>query len=109
MLKEMKQVLVRVKMATRGTDGKPKYLGKNGETIFCSEVSSEEKLGECIDRVFRELGLDTAELEKVLDGIEEEDQTIILMYHLETDPLSLLEFLISEEGRDSGLELIDLD
>jgi hypothetical protein len=66
-------------------------------------------LAECIDRIFGELGLDTTELEKVLDGVEEEDQTIFLKYHLETDPLSLLEFLISEEGRDSGLELIDLD
>lgn len=105
----MKKVVVKVKMATRGTDGKPKYLGKNGETMFSSEVGSKEKLEECIDRIFGELGLDTTELEKMLDGVEEEDQTIILMYHLETDPLSLLEFLISEEGRESGLELIDLD
>ena len=105
----MKQVVVKVKMATRGADGKPKFLGLKGGVVFNSEVGSEEKLGECIDRVFGELGLDTTELEKVLDGVEEEDQTIFLQYHLETDPLSLLEFLISEEGRNSGLELIDLD
>ena len=105
----MKKVVVKVKMATRGTDGKPKYLEKNGEIIFSSEVGSKEKLEECIDRIFGELGLDTTELEKVLEGVEEEGQTIFLQYHLETDPLSLLEFLISEEGRNSGLELIDLD
>ena len=105
----MKKVVVKVKMATRGTDGKPKFLGLKGEVVFNSEVGSEEKLGECIDRIFGELGLDTTELEKVLEGVEEEDQTIFLQYHLETDPISLLEFLISEEGRDSGLELIDLD
>ena len=105
----MKQVVVKVKMATRGTDGKPKFLGLKGEIVFSSEVGPKEKLGECIDRIFGELRLDTTELEKVLEGVEEEDQTIFLQYHLETDPLSLLEFFISEEGRDSGLELIDLD
>lgn len=105
----MKQVIVNVKIVTRGTNGKPKYLGKNGETIFKSEVGPKELLADCIDHIFRELGLDTTELEKVLDGVEEKDQTIFLKYHLETDPLSLLEFLISEEGRDSGLELIDSD
>jgi hypothetical protein len=77
--------------------------------IFSSEVGQKEKLAECIDRIFEELGLDTTELEKILDGVEEGDQTVFLQYRLETDPLSLLEFLISEEGRDSGLELIDLD
>ena len=105
----MKKVVVKVKMVTRGTTGKPKYLGLKGETVFESEIGPKEMLSECIDRIFGELGLDTTDLEKVLDGVEEEDQTIFLQYHLETDPLSLLEFLISEEGRDSGLELIDLD
>ena len=105
----MKKVVVKVKMATRGADGKPKFLGLKGDVVFNSEVGPKEMLTECIDRIFGELGLDTTELEKVLEGVEEEDQTIFLQYHLETDPLSLLEFLISEEGRDSGLELIDLD
>jgi len=105
----MKKVVVKVKMATRGTDGKPKYLGLKGKAVFESEVGPKEMLAECIDHIFGELGLDTTELEKVLEGVEEEDQTIFLQYHLETDPLSLLEFLISEEGRNSGLELIDLD
>jgi DNA helicase TIP49 (TBP-interacting protein) len=104
----MKKVVIKVKMATRGADGKTKFLGLKGSTVFESEVGQKEMLAECIDRIFGELGLDTTELEKVLDGVEEEDQTIFLQYHLETDPLSLLEFLISEEGRDSGLELIDL-
>lgn len=105
----MKKVVVKVKMATRGTDEKPKYLGLKGEAVFESEVGPKEKLAECIDRIFGELGLDTTELEKVLEGVEEENQIIFLQYHLETDPLSLLEFLISEEGRNSGLELLDLD
>ena len=63
-----------------------------------------------VDHTFEYYGLDTTDLEKILIKIDDESEPGCLnaWYRLEVDPISLLEFLVGE-GRDSGLELIDIE
>jgi hypothetical protein len=103
------EVIVTVMVATKGTTWNPKLLSWNGETEFKKKAEYGITLENTIDQLFEHYGLDTTELPKILIGIEDSGKILIAKYRLEVDPLSLLEFLISEEGRESGLELIDLD
>ena len=108
----MKRVATISQVVVKGGDGKPKYLS-HGEKIvtFGREVEDQETIEESVNRTFEPYGLDTSDIEKTLLKVEEEKDPfhINVWYRLEVDPLSLLEFLISEGGRNSGLELIDLD
>ena len=105
----MREVIVLVTVATKGTDKNPKLLSWNGETEFKKKAEYGTTVEDTVDQIFELYGLDTTELPKILVGIVDDGKTLIIKYRLETDPLSLLEFLISEEGRESGLELVDLD
>ena len=102
----MKRVITISQVVVKGKNGKPRYLkGPEGINIFCREVEEQESLAESVNHTFEDYGLDTSELEKVLVKVEDEENIINIWYRLEVDPLSLLEFLVSVEGRESGLEL----
>lgn len=104
----MRDVFVIVIVATM-TDGNPKLLAWNGESEFKKKAEYGITVENTVDQIFEFYGLDTTELPKVLVGVDDDGKTLAVKYRLEVDPLSLLEFLISEEGRESGLELKDLD
>ena len=108
----MKRVATISQVVVKGGNGKPKYLSQGeGVVNFRREVEDQESLEESVNLTFEEFGLDTTDIDKTLLKVEEEKDPyfVNVWYRLEVDPLSLLEFLISEEGRNSGLELIDLD
>lgn len=82
------------------------YLkNKEGKVDFIEDVQDEEKTTECVDRIFEQYGLDISELDKRLVRLEEDDGNLTIFYQLETDLISLLEFLITKEGKESGLSL----
>lgn len=104
-----RDIQTRCRVVTTGKNGKARFLGWKGDIEFGRVVIPGETVLDCINRTFEIYGLDTTDLDKIIEGLEDDGKQLIVKYRLEVDPLSLLEFLISEEGRDSGLELIDLD
>jgi len=100
-------IYVSTEVVTAGKDGNPKWLEHNGEIEFGKEVIGEETVLTCIDHTFEQLGLDTTEVPKTIIGLEDDGEFLKLKYRMEIDPMSLLEFLISEEGKKSGLGLIE--
>ena len=89
-----------------GKNKKARFLGWHGKTEFSRNVMSGETITDCINRTFEDYGLDTSDIDKVIEGLEDDGEQVIIRYRLEVDPLSLLEFLVSDEGRNSGLELL---
>ena len=101
----MRKIITRAEVVTKGKNGKPRYLEWCGKKIFSRELLPGETIIECIDHGFEMYGLDTTDIPKSLKELEDDGETLIIKYYLEVDPLSLLEFLISEEGKISGLSL----
>ncbi len=104
-----RNIQTKCRVVTTGENGKARFLGWKGDIEFSRIVMSGETILDCINRTFENYGLDTTDLDKIVEGLEDDGEQLIIKYRLEVDPLSLLEFLIGEEGRNSGLELIDLD
>lgn len=104
-----RDIQTKCRVVTTGKNGKARFLGWKGDIEFSRIVMSGETVLDCINRTFENYGLDTTDLDKIVEGLEDDGEQLIIKYRLEVDPLSLLEFLISEEGRESGLELVDLD
>jgi hypothetical protein len=106
----MKKVVTISQVVVMGGDGKPKFLSHNKETEFKREVAENEMMRDSIDHTFEHYGLDTTDLEKILVKVDDESEPgcLNVWYRLEVDPISLLEFLVGE-GRNSGLELIDIE
>lgn len=90
-----------------GREKKTKFLEWQGSTEFRCTVMPGETILDCVNRTFEIFGLDTSDLEKIVEGLEDDGEKIIIRYRLEVDSLSLLEFLISEEGKESGLGLTE--
>ena len=81
------------------------YLTKpEGDIEFKREVGEKEGLLESVTKTFEPYGLDVSELVGDVKEVKEEESQIVLCYILETDPLSLLEYLVGD-GRETGLEL----
>ena len=106
----MKKVVTISQVVVMGGDGKPKFLSHNKETKFKREVAENEMMRDSVDHTFEHYGLDTTDLEKILVKVDDESEPgcLNVWYRLEVDPISLLEFLVGE-GRNSGLELIDIE
>jgi hypothetical protein len=106
----MKKVVTISQVVVMGGDGKPKFLSHNKETEFKREVAENETMRDSVDHTFEHYGLDTTDLEKILVKVDDESEQgcLNVWYRLEVDPISLLEFLVGE-GRNSGLELIDIE
>lgn len=104
-----RDIQTKCRVVTTEKNGKTRFLGWKGDIEFGRVVIPGETVLDCINRTFETYGLDTTDLDKIIEGLEDDGKQLIVKYRLEVDPLSLLEFLISEEGRDSGLELIDLE
>ena len=106
----MKKVVTISQVVVMGGDGKPKFLSHNKETGFKREVAENEMMRDSVDHTFEHYGLDTTDLEKILVKVDDESEPgcLNVWYRLEVDPISLLEFLVGE-GRNSGLELIDIE
>ena len=106
----MKRVVTISQVVVMGGDGKPKFLSHNKETEFKREVAENEIMRDSVDHTFEHYGLDTTDLEKILVKVDDESEPgcLNVWYRLEVDPISLLEFLVGE-GRNSGLELIDIE
>ena len=99
----MKSVKVEGKLIVKGNRGVVKHL--KGTTPMIKEVEEKEKIEETINRIFEDLGLDVTELEKRIYRVkDEEDGSILITVTLESDPFSLLDFLVGE-GKDRGLWL----
>jgi len=107
----MKKVVTISQIVVMGGDGKPKFLSHdNKETEFKREVAENEIMRDSVDHTFEYYGLDTTDLEKTVIKIDDESEPgcLNVWCRLEVDPISLLEFLVGE-GKDSGLELIDIE
>jgi hypothetical protein len=107
----MKKVVTVSQVVVMGGDGKPKFLSHdNKETGFKREVEENETIIDSVNHTFEHYRLDTTDLEKILVRVDDESEPgcLNVWYRLEVDPISLLEFLVGE-GRDSGLELIDIE
>ncbi len=106
----MKKVVTISQVVVMGGDGKPKFLSHNKETEFKREVVDDELMKDSVNHTFEQYGLDTTDLNKLLVKVDDESEPgcLNVWYRLEVDLISLLEFLVGE-GRDSGLELIDIE
>ena len=104
-----RDIQTKCRVVTTEKNGKTRFLGWKGDIELGRVVIPGETVLDCINRTFETYGLDTTDLDKIIEGLEDDGKQLIVKYRLEVDPLSLLEFLISEEGKESGLELIDLE
>ena len=104
-----REIITVSRVATTGKSGNIRLLGWNRDTEFCRIVMSGETVLDCVNRTFEIYGLDTTDIDKIVECLEDDGERITIRYRLEVDPLSILEFLVSDEGRISGLELIDLE